>query len=183
MTRTDHICQMAKYNQWMNAKLYEAAQQLSPDELAAAKGAFFGSILGTLNHIAVGDTLWLKRFVTHPANYAVRHAVENLPMASNFDQYLHRDLPSWGRYRCQLDENILQWAQEISEVDLDHALQYFNIKGEAMRKNFFAIIMHFFNHQTHHRGQVSTLLFQASVDVGVTDLMALIPNLPVANLE
>ncbi len=180
MTRTDHIRQMANYNQWMNAKLYEAAQRLPATDLVADKGAFFGSILGTLNHIAVGDTIWLKRFVMHPAKYAVREMVENLPSTTSLDQHLHADIPSLSQYRKQLDDTIVRWSQTVAETDLDQALHYTTTKGVAMHKNFFAVIMHFFNHQTHHRGQVSTLLFQAGVDVGVTDLMALIPNKNVA---
>ena len=176
MTRADHIRQMANYNQWMNAKLYEAARQLSDEELAADKGAFFHSIIGTLNHIAVGDTIWLKRFVTHPANYAVHEAVQNLPNPTSLDQLLHADMQGLSGYRTALDQIILDWAQSVNEEDLDHVLQYATTKNIATHKNFFSITMHFFNHQTHHRGQVTTLLSQAGVDVGATDLMVLIPN-------
>ena len=180
MTRTAHIRQMANYNQWMNAKLYDAARQLSDEELAADKGAFFHSIIGTLNHIAVGDTIWLKRFVTHPANYAVRDAVQNLPAATSLDQHLFPDMQSLTEYRRMLDQLTLTWAYAVNDDHLDHALQYVTTKNVAMRKNFFSIIMHFFNHQTHHRGQVTTLLSQAGLDVGATDLMVLIPNEDVA---
>jgi uncharacterized damage-inducible protein DinB len=180
MTRADHIRQMANYNQWMNAKLFDAARTLSDEELAADKGAFFHSIIGTLNHIAVGDTLWLKRFVHHPANYAVREAVQNLPNATSLDQLLHADMQGLSGHRKTLDQIIVDWAQSVNEEDLDHVLQYVTTKNIAMHKNFFSIIMHFFNHQTHHRGQVTTLLSQAGVDVGTTDLMVLIPNEDVA---
>src|SRR5690554_3984164 len=67
MNLKNHFELLANYNQWMNAKVYDAATQLSADELAKDRGAFFGSILGTLNHILVGDTIWLKRFATHPS--------------------------------------------------------------------------------------------------------------------
>jgi uncharacterized damage-inducible protein DinB len=176
MTRANHIRQMAKYNEWMNTKLFEAAMHLTEAELTADKGAFFGSILGTLNHVAVGDTIWLKRFVNHPANCTVREVVQNLPAATSLDQQLYPDIQNLAIYRRKLDQIINEWADTIRDDDLDHVLQYRTTKGVAMQKNFFSVIMHFFNHQTHHRGQVSTLLFQAGIDVGVTDLMALIPN-------
>ncbi|MCF5173611.1 DinB family protein, partial [Pseudomonas canadensis] len=70
MNRTEHIALMANYNQWMNRKLYDAALTLTDAELARDRRAFFGSILGTLNHLALGDTVWLKRFAQHPAGYA-----------------------------------------------------------------------------------------------------------------
>ncbi len=47
---------------------------------------------------------------------------------------------------------------------------------EAAARNFFSLVMHFFNHQAHHRGQVTTLLSQTGIDIGVTDLLALIPD-------
>ena len=75
-----------------------------------------------------------------------------------------------------LDAQIIRWVEAISENDLDETLEYTNMKGTATRKNFFALLMHFFNHQTHHRGQVSTLLSQNGVDFGDTDLVLLIPD-------
>lgn len=68
MTLQQHFEQLATYNQWMNAKLYDAAGTLSDSELTEERGAFFGSIFGTLNHIAVADTIWLKRFATHASS-------------------------------------------------------------------------------------------------------------------
>lgn len=167
---------MAQYNEWMNAKLYEAASSLSDEELVADRKAFFGSILGTLNHLVVGDTLWLKRFATHPANYPVLEAVRNLPTPTSLDQLLFTDMPGLAVRRKLLDRVITEWAQSIAEQDLDHVLSYTNTKGVAASKDFFSLVMHFFNHQTHHRGQATTLLSQAGVDVGVTDLLVLIPN-------
>lgn len=65
-----HFALMAFYNQWMNAKVYDAASKLTAAELNEERGAFFGSIFGTLNHIVVADTIWLKRFATHPSSTA-----------------------------------------------------------------------------------------------------------------
>lgn len=176
MSRTCHICLMAKYNEWMNAKLYEAAMSLPGEELAANRKAFFGSILGTLNHLAVGDTLWLKRFATHPANYSALEPIRNLPIPASLDQLLYTDIPGLSTYRRSLDQVITEWARSITDHDLDHVLHYANTKGVVADKNFFSLVMHFFNHQTHHRGQATTLLSQAGIDVGVTDLLALIPD-------
>ena len=176
MSRLDHICLMAKYNEWMNTKLYEAAMRLPGEELNADRNAFFGSILGTLNHLAVGDTLWLKRFATHPANYSTLELARNLPTPASLDQLLYTDVQSLSTFRRSLDQVIVEWARSIADHDLDHVLHYANTKGVLADKNFFSLVMHFFNHQTHHRGQATTLLSQAGVDVGVTDLLAIIPN-------
>ena len=73
-----------------------------------------------------------------------------------------------------LDEMIVQWTATLTDENLTSVLRYTSMKGVAARKSFSQLILHFFNHQTHHRGQASTLLFQAGIDIGVTDLHALI---------
>ena len=176
MSRSDHIRLMATYNEWMNARLYEAAMGLPGEELAADRKAFFGSILGTLNHLAVGDTIWLQRFASHPANYRALDPIRELPAPTSLDQQLFADLAGLTQHRKMLDRAIIEWSRSIVEPDLDQVLNYANTKGVAARRNFLSLVMHFFNHQTHHRGQATTLLSQAGADVGVTDLLTLIPS-------
>lgn len=176
MSRTNHVCLMASYNEWMNAKVYEAARNLPDEELSANRKAFFGSILGTMNHLVVGDTIWLKRFATHPSNHASLEPIRRLPVPKSLDQLLFTDIQNLSEHRKWLDEVITEWAHSILESDLDHVLQYKNMKGLAANRRFFSLVMHFFNHQTHHRGQVTTLLSQAGIDVGATDLLTLIPD-------
>ena len=176
MIACDHIVLMAAYNEQMNVRLYEAAGNLSTQELFAERGAFFGSLMGTLNHIAVGDTIWLKRFAAHPAAHAALDPVRRLPAPSSLDQLLFADFDSLSRHRKFLDQVIKQWAGSLTEQDLEHVLRYANMKGVLSSKRFFSLVMHFFNHQTHHRGQAGTLLFQAGRDVGVTDFLGAIPD-------
>lgn len=176
MSRTSHICLMATYNEWMNAKVYEAASRLSDEELSVDRKAFFGSILGTLNHVAAGDTIWLKRFAKHPANYSVLESLQQLPDPKSLNQVLFSTIRELSAHREWLDRIIIEWARSITEPDLDHALNYTSMKGVAADRSFYSLIMHFFNHQTHHRGQVTTLLSQVGVDVGDTDLVVIIPS-------
>ena len=172
----EHIVLLARYNAWMNAKLYDAAATLSPQDLALDRGAFFGSILGTLNHLVVADTIWLKRFASHPAQPDSLEVVRQLPSPAGLDAVLFTDLGALRQRRSLLDDAINAWAAALPEADLAANLNYANTKGVAQSKPFDTLLLHFFNHQTHHRGQATTLLAQAGVDVGVTDLVALIPN-------
>jgi uncharacterized damage-inducible protein DinB len=174
MTRTEHIALMATYNQWMNRKVYEAAGGLSDEDLLADRGAFFGSILGTLNHLALGDRVWLKRFAEHPAGFTALAPLSALELPPRLNQLAFADIRELSAHRAWLDQLMIDWVQTITEADLDQPLQYRNMSGTAMNKNFHALLVHFFNHQTHHRGQVTTLLTQAGRDVGDTDLLALI---------
>lgn len=176
MNRIDHIGLMAAYNTWMNRKLYDAAGRLTEDELSANRGAFFGSIIGTLNHLVVADTIWLKRFATHPSCHAALEPIRPLPSPVSLDQILYPHIQSLSEYRNLLDGVIGDWANSLTEADLDHVLRYNSMKGVAANKRFFSLVMHFFNHQTHHRGQATTLFSQLGVDVGVTDLLVLVPD-------
>ncbi len=176
MSRTAHVTLLARYNEWMNNKLYEAAATLPPGELEADRGAFFGSLFATLNHIAVGDTIWLKRFAGHPRFAAALAPVAALPAPAALDQLLFDSLPALRERRAFLDRLVLSWTAALAEDDLDAVISYRRFNGEANNRQLGMLLLHFFNHQTHHRGQATTLLSQAGVDVGVTDLLMLVPE-------
>lgn len=178
MRLKNHFELLAAYNQWMNAKVYEAAGMLSATELAKDRRAFFGSILGTLNHIVVGDTIWLKRFATHPSCQGLLREVADLTDPSSLNQILFDQLDDLTERRFWLDRQIVNWIDGLSASDLEAVLSYRNTKGVAFNKRLSSLMLHFFNHQTHHRGQVSALLSQAGVDIGVTDLLVQIPDEP-----
>ncbi|MGR3885411.1 DinB family protein [Pseudomonas sp. 1152_12] len=174
MNRIEQIALMADYNQWMNRKVYEAAAKLTDAALAADRQAFFGSILGTLNHLTLGDTVWLKRFAQHPTGFSALAPLSAIATPDDLKQLAYADIRALAAHRAWLDQLIIEWARSLSEPDLDQQLSYHNMRGVANNKPFFGLLVHFFNHQTHHRGQVTTLLTQAGVDVGDTDLLALI---------
>ncbi len=176
MSLKEHFELLATYNQWMNSKVYEAVGQLSATDLTKDRGAFFGSVLGTLNHILIGDTIWLQRFATHPSCVNSLQEVADLQNPTSLDQMIFEDLGSLSEQRIWLDRQIINWIAQLSEGDLDFILSYHNTKGIPANKRYSSLVLHFFNHQTHHRGQVSTLLSQAGLDIGVTDLLAQIPE-------
>jgi len=167
---------MAHYNQWMNQRMYEAASRLGADRLMQDRGAFFGSVFGTLQHIAVGDTIWLLRFAAHPSGFASLRALQGGPRPTALNQQLFAQWADLQAYREALDATLVAWSKEIQPADLTHPLHYVNMAGVKQRKRFGPLVTHFFNHQTHHRGQASTLMHQWGVDVGATDLLALIPD-------
>lgn len=167
---------LADYNRWMNARLYDAASNLPDRELFKDRGAFFGSLFDTLNHIVVGDTIWLKRFAQHPELDWLKELLSDFPTPTTLRQRLAQTLPELRSYRTKADEVIVQFATRVTETQLADTLRYANTSGQAQARNFGALVQHFFNHQTHHRGQATTLLFQAGVDIGVTDLLAIIPS-------
>jgi len=176
MSLIDHFALLARYNAWMNAKIIDAARQLPMSTLLEDRGAFFGSIFGTLNHLIVADTVWLKRFMQHPAQFAALASLADLPQPNGLDDLPCANLDSYVTRRAVLDDALSGMVAALQPTDLEAILDYRNFKGVAMRKAFAPLLLHVFNHQTHHRGQASTLFFQAGIDIGVTDLPMLIPD-------
>lgn len=174
----DNYRLLALYNHWFNQRLYDACEQLADEELKRARGAFFGSIHHTLNHVVVGDQVWLKRlrqcaWDNGYGSGALTDPVLDLPEAFSLDMMLY---PLWSELRAkrgQIDLALQAWLDDLPDAFPNLSMRYSNAKGVQREHPAWQAMTHFFNHQTHHRGQVTTLLMQAGVDVGVTDLIAL----------
>ena len=171
-----HFQLMARYNRWMNEKILVVAANLSLEELFQDRGAYFGSIGGTLNHILVGDIIWLRRFLNHQTQFSTLDPINDFNVPSSLDQQLYSDLISLAPVREKVDQILIDLCNALTGDDLDHKLSYTNTRGERFTRPFGALLLHVFNHQTHHRGQITTLFFQSGIDPGVTDLLELIPN-------
>jgi uncharacterized damage-inducible protein DinB len=180
MSLKSHFELMARYNQWMNAKIYDASSRLDTTALHADKGAFFGSVFGTLNHLLVADTIWLKRFAEHQPGLHSLDPVRPMPHPYSLSEPLHGDFKALRAARQAMDDVIVGFCVEAGDDDYARALNYTNRSGEVLIAPLGSLMQHFFNHQAHHRGQVTTLLTQAGIDVGVTDLVALLRERQVA---
>lgn len=158
----EHARLLARYNAWMNDKLYAACATLSDEERKRDRGAFFRSIHGTLNHLLLADLVWMGRFQGQP--FAFRSLDQEL--CPTFDELRAR--------RTELDERIQHWAAGLTDAALEAKLQFTSaITKRTHEPVLWKIVAHVFNHQTHHRGQLTALLSQVRVDYGVTDLFLL----------
>lgn len=166
----------AHYNASLNKSIYTCAAQLDEAALSLDRGAFFGSILGTLNHIMVADIIWLKRFACHPARFHALQPMGEFPTPAALNEILYPALAPLLYQRRALDNIISAWAQELNDEVLATGMSYKNLRGDEIKKNLGFLLLHFFNHQTHHRGQITTLFNQMGIDVGVTDLFVCIPD-------
>ena len=155
-----HARTMADYNGWMNEKLYACAAQLTDAERKRDRKAFFQSIHGILNHILVGDRLWFGRFTAEPFGVA------------SLNTELYGDFDELTRQRALTDAAIIACVATLDDAKLGADLIYNTMVNPQQRRTpLWFVVTHFFNHQTHHRGQLTTLLSQAGVDPGVTDLL------------
>lgn len=175
MSEKSQFVLMARYNELMNSRLLAASAELSVEELSADRGAFFKSVLGSINHIVVGDLLWLKRFAAHPAKYPALQILLELPKPSSLTEIIYDDLAELTKQRTYFDRIIIDWCNELKEEEFDTPLSYIDTKGIGHNKRLGDLILHFFLHQIHHRGQITTLLSQQGVDFGDTDLPEIVP--------
>jgi uncharacterized damage-inducible protein DinB len=144
--RQDHFRMLALYNRWANERLYAAAAQLTPEALAADRGAFFGSLLGTLNHLLVTDRLWMSRLEGAS------------PRGTRLNQVLHEDFGELSAARRAQDEKIIAFVHDLDEERLAAPLDYATTSGAAHSQPLHQVLAHLFNHQTHHRGQAHHLI-------------------------
>lgn len=138
--------QLAAYNRWANARLYEAAMALPESDYRRDVGAFFKSLNGTLNHLLVADRIWMKRLTgegEHP---------------DNLNAIIHEDRRELALARADEDVRIVRFVASLDEAALAGILKYATTSGKAFEQPRADILSHFFNHQTHHRGQAHTIL-------------------------
>ena len=165
---------LARYNRWFNARLYDACERLDDDARRRDRGAFFGSVHGTLDHLVWADRTWLRRFAAQGVRFAsLRDELLALPEGASYGTVLHEDWAALRTARGQLDEAIEGWTREMGPDFPRSTMRYANTRGVQREHPAWKAMTHFFNHQTHHRGQVTTLLMQSGVDPGVTDLIAM----------
>jgi uncharacterized damage-inducible protein DinB len=156
-----YVQRMARYNRWQNENLYGVADGLSDEERRRERRAFFGSIHKTLSHLMWADRIWMSRFADLPRPEG------GIPESVS----LYPDWEPLRRERAAFDATMIGWADGLDEAWLDGALTWYS--GGARReltKPRWVTVTHMFNHQTHHRGQVHSMLTQAGGKPHDTDL-------------
>ena len=137
----------AAYNQWANRRICDAAAALSQDEIERDVGSYFRSLIGTLNHLLVADRIWMKRFT----------GVGEAPTA--LDAIIHRDFGKLRKTRAQEDQRIVDWISALNEQALNGRFTYITMTDmRTVSQRLAPALAHFFNHQTHHRGQMHSIL-------------------------
>ncbi len=158
---------MARYNRWQNQSLYAAAARLTDTQRHENRGAFFGSVHGTLCHLLFGDGAWMWRFTN---DEALRPAAMSTAETATF-------IADWAQLQAErstMDTRILSWAETLTPDDLAGDLTYFSVTANRQStKPMGLLVAHMFNHQTHHRGQVHALLTGFGLATEDTDLPAM----------
>lgn len=155
----DYLRILARYNQWANARLYDACAALPDAEYRKPRPSFFGSIHATLNHLLVGDRIWLARIA------GTDHGITGL------DQILHEDFAALRRAREAEDARIIALADGLDDRRLEADLAYTTTSMGSGRLPLGHVLGHLMNHQTHHRGQAHDMLSQTDMPPPPLDLL------------
>ena len=158
-----HFALMAEYNAWANARVYSQAKELPDEQYLRNVGVFFGSLHGTLNHLLVADRIWMRRFTgigEHP---------------SRLDATLFDELTLLDSARKEEDQRIRRYIDSLSDEDIRKPFNYTTTKGMPQCFPLGELLAHFFNHQTHHRGQAHCILtLLGTAEPQPLDLLALL---------
>ena len=166
-----HFRMLGRYNRLANARLYGACSELDDEDRKRDRGAFFGSIHGTLNHILVGDRIWMTRFEGGEA------------ASTDLDAIICEDFDALRDVRAVEDARIEAYTDKLAPESLAGTIAYVNNEGRAFRDPVAVLLTHFFNHQTHHRGQMTAMLSQTEARYPVLDMHRVlipVPGKPVA---
>jgi uncharacterized damage-inducible protein DinB len=137
----------AGYNAWCNERLFDTVAKVSDAEYRKARGVYFKSLHGTLNHLLVGDRIWMKRFTGAGEQPA------------SLDAVLYDDFAALRAARQTQDTLITRYIDRLSDEDLNHSIRYLTfVNPQTIEQALAPALDHFFNHQTHHRGQAHALL-------------------------
>ena len=150
---------MAQYNKCMDSKIYAVCLEIPDDLRKKDMGAFFKSIHSTLNHIYYGDLAWIERLRDNTFT----------PRQIGID--LHDDFKELKEAQEKMDSGIINWADSLTQEKLNQTFDYVsNVENFSRKLPVWVLATHMFNHQTHHRGQVTTLIKQLGYEPGITDI-------------
>ena len=162
-----YVRTMAAYNAEMNRRLYSASEGIADAERRRSRGAFWGSLHGTLCHLLWGDRMWMARFDNWPKPDVTQK--DSATLVAGFDELR--------RLRVEADAKISDWAGRVTDAWLAEDMVWFSasVQREMRSPRSFAVT-HFFNHQTHHRGQAHALITACGEKTGDTDLFLVVPD-------
>ncbi len=168
MITNEYLQTLSRYNQWQNNEIFKTADTLSDNQRNECHGAFWGSIIGTLSHIYWADQIWLSRF-----------DIIEAPEVGIKESSIY--LSDWNILKSKreaLDQQLIDWCDNFDEGIIKGNLEFFSgVLQKTVEIPISTVFTHFFNHQTHHRGQVNALLSLHSKKTGDTDLFLMPENL------
>ena len=155
----DYFLNLAHYNKWANGKLFDVVSTLTSEEFESDCDVYFKSVKGTLNHLLVGDILWLSRLKGKPVS------------GLKLNDILYENLVDLTRARQELDADIIQVLSDVDDAFVESDLNYQSTAGHEYTAPMQVVLGHMFNHQTHHRSHVHACLSRLGKDAPDLDII------------
>ena len=165
---------MALYNQRINAQLMTNCLALSNELLEKETHSFFPNIMSYWNHILFGDLILLRRLALNHIAGLTPQILSVLPTPKSPQDIYCRKLTDFAYLRTQVDELLIQYCTNLTDEDCERFMSYTTTEGESITKAIADVTQHIFNHQAHHRGQLTCVLSQFGVDYGCMDLPVIV---------
>ncbi len=176
MNLASNFSMLSLYNMRMNAQLLSCCKGLSEQQLAQDTHSFFPSIIDYWNHIMFGDLIMLSRLAANEIGDLSATDLSPFPKPLSVKDTYFDHFSGIEATRPTLDALIVKWCSTLSDTDCQKTLTYRTTKGQKISNRASDVIQHMFNHQTHHRGQLTCLLSLHGVDYGCTDLPMIVPE-------
>ena len=162
---------LAKYNRWMNDSIYKTCLEMGQSNVDKNQNSFFSSISKTLNHLLLGDLVWLYRC---SGDKEVMRFVDGNGddfKIRSLDQVIFSKLEGLWEKRKDVDKSIVAYVESLNPNQVNESIEYRSTDGCLHSKDLGTVLTHWFNHQTHHRGQITALIQQQGYEFGTTDLI------------
>ncbi|PHZ60378.1 damage-inducible protein DinB [Photobacterium leiognathi] len=176
MDLSSNFRMLAHYNQRMNNQLLSACQQLTDEQLHQNTNAFFPSVMAHWNHILFGDLIMLRRLIANNIVEVDAEVLQQLPVAKKINDTFVTTMDELSALRGLVDTVYIEITQAFTPSTCGEIVKYTTTTGQLIERNVGEFCQHIFNHQTHHRGQLTCILSQFNVDFGCTDLPIVVPE-------
>ncbi len=149
----------AKYNKAVNQEILKLVEPMPKEKIFQKSKAYYPAIFDTMSHILNTDIAWLRRFkASLPENKALAGSSVLQLDNETLKKEMEGDYTKLFKFRKDLDETIIQFVEELDDNKLNAIIKFKNYKGEEIEKELWKLLLQWFNHQTHHRGQISVQL-------------------------
>lgn len=176
MDLSSNFRMLALYNQRMNKQLLDVCSQLSHEQLHQKTNSFFPSIMAHWNHILFGDLIMLQRLIANQLVSVDAAVLDRLPTSKSITDTFASHLSELVQLRDLVDSIYIDITNNFTAENCNQIVGYTTTEGQLIEKTVGEFCQHIFNHQTHHRGQLTCLLSQFGLDFGCTDLPMIVPE-------
>jgi len=174
MSLVKNFRMLSLYNHRINTQLIDSCMNLSTDILEKETHSFFSNIINYWNHILFGDLILMGRLALNDVAHLSSKDMTKFPIPNSPQDIYHNNLSDIAILRTKVDALIIQFCKNLTDDDCEKLITYTTTERKLITIAVADVMQHIFNHQTHHRGQLTCILSQLGVDYGCMDLPVIV---------